>query len=290
MANGLLFPAITQHLNSEMSQVIIDAVGRDEEVVSFFPSRLVSPKPNIEWRVNSEGNSSFGPYVAGDPEPAAGAQTYLEAELDYKRIAGTVKIDRQIIATTNDFAVIEDFLTTEMAGAALDFVQSMADGLLSDGSAGQINGMADIADTVGTYAGISRATFPFWASIVTIAAGGTLTLDDMKATTRQLRDDPRKRRPTVLVCDPTTWVIAGDLIEADSGKRVVIEQTQIRDTGTGLSFESGYRAIRFEGALIVEVTGWTPNVLQFLHLPNFEIQIVREFEMDEPERIADNWE
>lgn len=289
MAIGLLESAITAHLNAEMPQLLTDAVGRNDEIAAFFPSTLVK-KPSIQWRVISAGNSSFTSYGEGSPEPAAGAETRLKAELAWKRIGGTVGIDIQILETTPGFELLGDTLKTEMAGALKSYLDQLSTQLVSDGTG---NGGLDVTGILAavsnsiTYAGLSRVTYAFWQSVVQAAQGGVLTLAQMKSVSRQIRDGIRDGRVTHWVCNPTIFNLIGDLLEADTQKRIDISQTGARAIGQGLSFEGGYRRLWFEGAEVIEVRGWPAQTLHALDMREISLEVVRDIKANPPKQVAD---
>ncbi len=280
---GLVSSDITNFLNEEMPQIMADAVGRKSMLFGMFPHKFVTGGPGPRWNVTYAGNSSVQSFGDGDAPLAAGKQSRLPASLDWKRIRGTIQIERSAIEMANgDFSQIGDLFQSELDGLYQDFADELDDQLMSDGtgnSSKDITGIQAVNADSGSYAGIDPSTYTWWKAYVD-AAVGTLAEVDLKTAMRDLTNTPRKANPSFMLMGPAVWDICAALFETTRNQTIL--QT---DFGKGgLKLQAGATALEYQGIPLIRVPGYTAQRIDILDMVSdggWRIDIIRNFLVDE---------
>lgn len=276
---SVLASTVQSHLQAKAPQMIIDAVGRKNAMMGFFKKRTVAGGDGPEWRVNVTGTGNAASYGDGDAEPASVAQTWVKAKLNWKRSWVPLRIERSAIEESQNVYLIGDLYQSELEANTSDLGNALDEQLMGSAASNSkdIDGIQDAIKSSGTYAGINRSTYSNWASDAT-DFGAALTVAELQTTASNLRNSPRLSNWTHVLCGPAMFNTIGDLF-ADTTNGTNI-QTVPLSGAAGLTFEGGYSAIKFQGRPVVEIPGYAADRLDFIKYDDFEIQFIREFQID----------
>ncbi|MBE9552413.1 MAG: hypothetical protein IMF05_03005, partial [Proteobacteria bacterium] len=173
----------------------------------------------------------------------------------------------------------------EMDKAVLDLAEDLEDQWMTDGTG---NGSKDqtgiiIAnDATGTYAGLARATYTFWASVEQ-AAIGTMALSDVQTVFQTLRNSTRRSKPDLVLCGPPVFDIMANLLD---------DRVTYMEPGSslpnGLVLKHGVAAIHWRGAVWTEIPGYTTQRFDAVQSSDWHFDIVRNFAWDPVEIDGDD--
>lgn len=282
---GVLTTTITNHLKKVDPHVVVDAVERRSELFNLFQKRFATGGTGPTWKARYGKNTSVGSYGEGDTDPAAGNQTYESPTLVWKYNKGVVRVERIAIDQANSHYEIGVLVQDEIQGAARDMGDEIDEQLASDGtgnSSKDITGIQIANDAAGTYAGLARGSFTWWASVEQ-AAIGTLALTDLQVPFATLRNATRRSKPDIILSNATVFDIAANLMDD--------RLTHNLPVGTvlpnGVVLQHGVASLQYRGAMWLEIPSYTAQRFDILQLSDWHIDIVRNFQWD-PVEIDDD--
>lgn len=270
--------AIPALINEVFDPVFAEILQRNTWLLSRVRVRG-STVERIKWRVHTSGNNSRGSYGELDNLGTPGMQGYTTAELGWKLNKILVEVSGLAQAISAGEGFVVDLLRNELEEALPDLQEEINTQLLGDGTGNSnkdITGIVAAIDDgtdVDTYAGISRAAQPLWASYRNDNAGGgnrALTMDLMRDVKRTVEDFPRNGRVSAIWCGTALWDAYGQLlIGANEDKRTYNDNIQI--------LAGGYQALLFEGIPVIKVPGYIANRMDFVDERWWEYYILRNF-------------
>lgn len=179
--------ALTNVLNQVFRGQLANQLNNRVPLLSRITKRLGSGK-NIAWDVTVESNHNAGSYADGADITGDGATTDVPAILGWKYLKAEFKVTGPAMAqaASGGPEAFAKLLAKEVMGAGRDLAVQLATQIFGDGTgnAGKdIDGFAAALTNSGTYAGVSRATYPTWRATV-LGNSGT-----PRALTKPLMDD-----------------------------------------------------------------------------------------------------
>lgn len=124
------------------------------------------------------------------------SDTVLNGAWDWKQAYVPVTVDGLTLIKTDSPEAIADFVRLYFAQAEMELCEVLATGLWSTGTSNQIDGLSLAVDSTGTYGGLSRATYTWWAAQED-AATATLALSALQSSFGSASDGGR--HPTIIV-------------------------------------------------------------------------------------------
>lgn len=231
----------------------VEALARVSWLYRFFGT-AGGGGDGLRWKVHYSGNSSSTSYGLDDTPPAAGHQSYDRAFLAWKRNWITVSIDGLLAAMTSGGGGFLEAESSELAGALQDFIVALNAQFWGDGTGNDdkdIDGIEAAISASGTYAGLARASRPWWQSYEDDATGDPLDVDMVKAHLDAVLGDGERRIPVdgfVMVTSRTDWRNLGNSIEESTNNRRLQTAT----------LEGGFKAIMVDETPVL----WAPDCAQ----------------------------
>ena len=249
--------AVASAIQAEFEPDITSQINRSGPLLRLLQTRPYRGQ-NITWDVRF-GSASAGSGAAiaeGTDVSTFNTDTKVPAVLQYATMHEAFEVTGLALAAAANSsapAALVDLFAEEITSAAERLGKAIAEEIYSGtGSSNRMTGLGTSSGlalgTAGTYAGLARGTYSQWASNV-IANGGTaraLSLSLMRQAMRETFIDCGER-PDVIVCDPVQFDKYGSLF--DTQKNFVYE---VRTMGGVIKLDGNYRALEFDGRMIVE--------------------------------------
>ena len=276
---GVTTTTLSGHLQALAPQVIVDTVERKSPLMQLFgPYDFSMGGDGPEWRVNYAGNSSAGSYVEGASEPAAGYQAYMKAKQDWAYTWVIYRISRRSLdQTRGDESLIGNLLAQEVNKGALDGVRDLEKQILGTAAGtDDMDSTAAAIQTSGTYASIDASTYTWWQAGATTTVGA-LAEADLQAAGADLRSVAHDAMPDLALCGSTVFNIVGNLI--DSNQQVVVV-AGADSGGKGWTLEGGFRHLRYEGIVYLEIPGYTAQRIDIIQSDLWKLYGIRDWMTD----------
>lgn len=164
-----------------------DVLWRNDAMLRLFGDPIDQQGDVPRWGVHYAGQTATE-YSEGAAAPAAGSQSYADAVLAWRYFAVTVRVtghamDR--LRPGNAIAGFQAALPEAISKGQRDLVHGVSTALM-DNAAG---GLDNAIDSTGTYAGLLRSSYAWWASYE--QSIGTLAESDLETMFAALEDQPR---------------------------------------------------------------------------------------------------
>lgn len=227
------------------------------------------------WVVHYAGQS-VTEFSEGAAAPAAGSQSYTDAVLAWRYFGVTIRVTghaRDRLRAGNAAPGFGAALPEAMEKAQNDLIHGVSTSLM-DNAAG---GLDNAVDSTGTYAGLARATYSWWAAYE--ASIGTLAESDLETMFAALEDQPRITQgmgpvDMILTTRAVVTTLKG-LGHTNAG------HTMIR-TDMGQPLDLGYptTGTSIQGVPVTVVPNLTSGTLLALRRNLFRILRVRDFRVE----------
>ena len=230
----------------------------------------------IQWPAKLTDADIGGRAVAGaitdDTAGSIGKAEIAIPDYYFKHKFQVVKRDLVEAAATGKVDVVQNAVGAQVNDALLSFVQKINSvlytgvGTLNTSSFGVL-GLDEVAKQTGTYAGISRATYPRWRSIVQQGATpGTAEQLSVDRVTSLLRAR-RKAGATSMRNNGTRLIaVTSDEIDTDVLRKLYKEETQVQSDYSGaVAAIEPYMSYSVKGIPVIsDVATPTENKIYFL--------------------------
>lgn len=223
---------------------------------------------NLAW--NARFGSDVGVSRADGADLVAGdfkVDTKVPATLEYGTYDAPFSLTGKALAgayASGNPSDLENLFGEEMQNAVERLAKGIHQALISGaGGTDEIHGLFGASgplDTTGTYAGISRATYPQWASNE-LANGGVpraLTFDLMREAVEQIYTASGEN-VDMIVTTPALWTKFGKLF---NGERR--QMTDVYMRGNKIVLSGGFSALEFDGVPVMRDVDMPAGKMAFL--------------------------
>lgn len=218
---------------------------QNDEFLRLFPERSQDGDTGVRWIVKYAGNTSFATMSEGDPAPAPGSQSFLEAVVPWTYFHGTVRVSGQAMDQVGMSSTYNgtSLLATELAEAQRDLTDYMNTTFLGTGATG-IRGIIDDDST--NYAGVNRTTYTWWQSYVPATVNGIL-LADYQDMFEAIHDAERAGKITHLLAPWNQITNYKDLATNGANALAGIQRVVIQPGAQSGRLDLGHTDAAFEG-------------------------------------------
>lgn len=127
--------------------------------------RIVRGGTQIEVPLMYARFAAGGPYQGFDLLDVSPSDTLLNGAWDWKQLYVPVTVDGLTLIKTDSPEAIADFIRLYFEQAEIEMAELISDGIWSDGTnPRKIDGLQLAVDSTGTYGGLSRSTYSWWAA------------------------------------------------------------------------------------------------------------------------------
>lgn len=262
--------AVASALQAEFEPDITSQINRSGPLLRLLQTRPYRGQ-NITWdvRVGSASAGSSAAIAEGTDVSTFNADTKVPAVLQYATMHEAFEVTGLALAAaanSSQPAALVDLFSEELTSAAERLGKAIAEEIYGGtGASNRMTGLGTSSGlalgTAGTYAGLARGTYSQWASNV-LSNGGTaraLTLALMRQAMREAFIDCGER-PDVIVCDPVQFDKYGALFDAQ--RQYVYD---VRTMSGTIKLDGNYRALEFDGRMIVEDINCPSGKMLFLN-------------------------
>lgn len=259
---------------TEVFQPGADVLWRNNAMLSLFGPPVDQAGDVPRWVVHYAGQTATE-FSEGAAAPAAGSQSYADAVLAWRYFAVTVRVTghaRDRLRASNAAPGFGAALPEAMSRGQRDLVHGISTSLM-DNSAG---GLDNAVDSTGTYAGLARGTYAWWASYE--QSIGTLAESDLETMFAALEDQPRITQAMgpvdlILATRAVVTTLKG-LGHTNAG------HTMIRtDMGNSLNLGFPTSGTMVQGVPVVVVPNLTSGTLMALRRNMIRVLRIRDFEV-----------
>jgi len=248
-----------------------ESVPRDNYMLQRI-QRGKADRDVIQWKVHYAGNQSAGSYAETDEAPDAGMQSYIEAEVPIRQnwvIYGTTGL-AEAATRSRDGAYFQT-LASEAKEALEDLKNELNRQILAMTKAKptDIDGIGVIVSDTGTYAGIDRATHPWWRSYVNRSDDGNprpLQLHMMFDMLEELEKMERRAKVSAIF---TTRAHYNDYYYLLSEQRRYVNTMKL---------DGGVEALEFNSIPVIPVLGMAHGNMFFLDESEWSYRVLENFE------------
>lgn len=247
-----------------------DAMVRDNYFLELFGTKK-GQGAEVRWKIHYGGNQSAGPYSENDLIPEAGMQSYADARTPFKQNWVVVEVTGLAQAATRGGGAYREVLGNETKEALMDLKDRINDQIMAstaDVNGRAIHGIGYIVSDVGVYAGINRATHPWFGSFV-LDNGGVarpLTTFLMQQVIAEMEQLDRKASIDIIVGNRVHYYQYGNTLQ------------QFRQFQNSTTLDGGYKALDFEGMSFVSVPNLPVGVVYFLDKSTWNYYVLENFE------------
>lgn len=188
---GVIAAVITDALRSQAGPGIVDTTFRNNEVLQLFPTRELTGGATYNRKMAYGSNTSVGRYNEGDAVGVAGSQSYLTAQWPvtyYKVKVQFTGHARDQLRNGAPGAAFFNQLEQEFTLGMKDLIAFISLDFLGTGTSAPV-GIQGIVDSTGTIAGVSRATYT-WFAAYEGSNGTTVSVTDLELAERTSLDQP----------------------------------------------------------------------------------------------------
>jgi hypothetical protein len=224
---------------------------------------------NIQW-VNKFGDASAGSAAAiteGADVSTFNTDEKVTAVLTYGTYHDAFELTGKAISialASGNPRVLADLFGSEITDSAQRLARALAGEFYNGNGSGErmVGLLGGAITSSGTYAGISRSTYPQWRG--NVRANGGVGRSPSFALMRQISTDVYKAsgvRPNMIVCGPATHDAYGALF--GEMRRYV---DTIQGPGGAVTLRGGYRALEMDGIPVVEDVNCPEGKMLFLNM------------------------
>lgn len=262
----------------------VSTLYRNDELMRLFP--IVDQAGDVPRWVAHYAGQTGEEFSEGAAAPAAGNQSYLDATGAWRYFRVIVQVTghaQDRLRSGNAVSGFGPALAEEMSRGQRDLVHLVTTSLL-DTSAGGIQG---IVDNSGTVYGIDRSTYTWWQSVET-AVGGALTLNNLQTLSTDIRNQPRRGKPDLLIAAPNQLQNYINLVTNGTNTLASIVRAAPASQTIG-NLDIGYAptAVAFQGAPIVEMPNLTNTVWLMLDSRWWQIKRIRDIQVKPLSNVGD---
>lgn len=280
--------AITDVLRDRAPQDFADATSQREDMLQFTQEVNPSSPNGPTWRVKISNNASGGTFAEGGTFPAGGQYEFLKATLGWGRYVATLEMtgDVEDQLMLSDSLFIDNYFNTQLDDALESLLDDVNTDLLGGANTNGVTGITAAIDDSGTYAGISRSTYPIWSSYCNDNSGTprALTIALMKETHRQLVD-VRKGQYDVILCSQDQFDAYTALTVDTPALRAPVNTNALQ----GITFNAGAVAAGFRGRPLLVVPGYDATRMDFVQRRRWTRETLRAVRVSDPKRVNDDW-
>jgi len=213
-ANSSISDIVATTIQSRTGQ-IADNVTDNNALLAWLKKsgkvKTTSGGSSILQEISFSSNGNAGYYSGYDLLPVAAQDVISAAEYQLKQVAVPVTISGLEMLQNSGKEQIIDLMEARMEVAFASMANLIANGIYSDGTGSggkQITGLGaalPVANTLGVYGGIDRASWPFWRHVVVDTSGITSATIQASWNSLYARLCRGMDKPTVIVVDNLTW-------------------------------------------------------------------------------------
>lgn len=257
--------AIAASLGVLFEDDIVSQINRSTPLLQVLPIQPANSGA-IDWNVRV-GTGKGGDIAEGADVAAINRDDKVPAHLDYvvyNETFGVTGLARARAAATGNPEALADLYGEELGDATERLAFGIAEDIYIGAAATEIVGLLSASgplSATGTYANVSRVTYPQWASNV-LANGGVgraLTLDLMRAARRTIYEASGVK-PDLIVTTPALHAKYGSLL---GNERRYMQDVRLR--GQQIVLDGGYQVLEFDGIPVIEDVNCPDNHMLFLN-------------------------
>ena len=259
--------AVAAALQTEFEPDIISQINRSSPLLQLLPvKRFRGQNVTFDVRFGSAGAGSGAAIAEGADVSTFNTDTKVPAVLQFVTMHEAFEVTGVALAAAMNSGqpqALVDLFGEEVTAACQRLAHAIGSEMYNGtGAANRMTGLigGGALATTGTYAGLARGTYAQWAGNV-LANGGVpraLALALMRQSMREAYIDSGFR-PDVIVCDPIQFDKYGALI--DPQRRFV---DSVRTASGEIKLDGGYRALEFDGRMLVEDVNCPAGKMIFL--------------------------
>lgn len=274
MAN-MDFSTVSAALATIFEDQITNQINRASVLPQLLPVQAAVGQ-NITWDVRF-GTALTSAVIADGADVATyNTDTKVPATLQFGTYGDAFAMTGKAVSaamSTGNPAELANLFVEELGESVTRLAFALADGFIngaggSNTIAGLLGGGAISA--TGTYATLSRSTYPQWAATVVDAASGyadaTLQFDKMRDTLRKIYV-ASGQKCDLIACHPTQHEKLGLLYGA---QRRYVQDVRMR--GERITLDGGYQVLEFDGIPVVEDINVPDTDMLFLNTSHMAIR------------------
>lgn len=216
--------------------------------------RIIRGGTQIEVPLMYSRFAAGGAYQGFDLLDVSPSDTLLNGAWDWKQLYVPVTVDGLTLIKTDSPEAIADFIRTYFTQAEMEMAELIADGIWSDGTTNtkKIDGLQLAVDSTGTYGGLARATYTWWAAQEN-ATGGNPTFATLQTLFGECTNGGR--HPTIILCTQAIYnVIVG--LGVGTGGDDSFQRMPVGPMGADEQlFSAGFTNILFNGVPVTVDAG-----------------------------------
>jgi hypothetical protein len=194
MAGVTAAASIADALKTQAVVGVVESLFRNNEVMGEFPMIPFTGGSTINIKQHYAGNTSVGVYSEGDAIGVAGSQSYITAQWPEAHYKGVMQITghaRDFTRNGSNEAVFFDQIAMESERIVNDMIHQISIDMLGTGLTSPV-GIQGIVDSTGTIAGLSRATYTWFAAYeaASLTSSTAIQVADIDSAMSQSQDQP----------------------------------------------------------------------------------------------------
>jgi hypothetical protein len=205
--------ALSELLTQLYERPFENLVDQGSEVWSWLPKQGIS-SDQARWKMQYAGNSSVGFYSELGDLGVADHQYYKPAALTMRFVKVVVQVSGVMQAMTQGEGGYREAWSSEVEDG-LDNLKTLVNDTLMSTTAAASSGLAfdgipGVILNSGVYAGIDSGTYTWWQSYIKDASAAAVSVALLQDVLRNVRQRPRRGRPSIIFCDLTQFDYYGN--------------------------------------------------------------------------------
>ena len=272
MSASLTLANINKLIGEIGPKAVDDCVSRSSKLWNLIKKVDKTDAKGALWKAKVSGNSSATATSPGGDLPAAGAATYVDAQLLWSNYPVVFSVSnqglKQMEAAMQMGQGLANMLEEQLSDAARDLVDAVNTDMISgDGTSSALVGLCTAIDDTGTYAGISRSTYAEWACYVAHNSGTPRSLTEaIMSTAYDYALDTTKinQGNWVILCGSAQHKAMAGFSTGAATASVVAADGKVQQI-------LGKESVVFRGIPAVMIPGWTTGRIDFVNLDGVEM-------------------